>query len=340
MKRDLTQIACFTIAILLLTAALSSGVWLTFIMLALYGALLAQAWNILGGYGGQFSFGHALFFGVGAYAQVIAQVTHGINAWLALALSIVAAALVGLGMGALTFRYGLKGSYFALVTLAFAEVFRIGAVSVGFTGGGVGMMLPLSESFANLQFGSRKGYIVLMLAFVAAATLVTAWLRHSRFGAGLMAVRDNEDAASAVGVDAQAVKRGAITLSAAFMGAAGAFYVQVFQYIDPAIAFGPHVSVEALVAAIVGGMGTLWGPVLGAVVLHTLADLTRNLFGQLPGLNMVIYGSVLVLIVMFMPRGIAGLASLAVRAGPPRIGGPAPSARERWARLWRAGHGG
>lgn len=91
------------------------------------------------------------------------------------------------------------------------------------------------------------------------------------------------------------------------MGAAGAFYVQVFQYIDPGIAYGPHTSVEALVGAIVGGMGTLWGPVLGALGLHILADLTRNLFGQLPGINMVIYGSVLVLIVMFLPRGIAGL---------------------------------
>lgn len=323
MKRDLLQIAAFAISIGLITVFVDSGVWLTFTMMALYAALLAQSWNILGGYGGQFSFGHALFFGVGAYAQVIAQVGFGVNAWLALALAIALAALVGLAMGAITFRYGLKGSYFALVTLAFAEVFRIGAVSVDFTGGGVGMMLPLSESLANLQFASRKGYIALMLAFVVAAAAVTAWIRHSRFGAGLMAVRDNEDAANAVGVDPQRAKRGAITLSAAFMGAAGAFYLQVFQYIDPAIAFGPHVSVEALVAAIVGGMGTLWGPVLGALALHLLADLTRNLFGQLPGLNMVIYGTVLVLIVMFLPRGLAGLF------------GQARSVRE----LWRSARG-
>jgi branched-chain amino acid transport system permease protein len=99
-------------------------------------------------------------------------------------------------------------------------------------------------------------------------------------------------------------------LSGAFTGAAGAFYVQVFQYIDPAIAFGPHVSVEALVAAIVGGMGTLWGPALGALVLHALSDVTRDLFGALPGINLVIYGAVLILIVMFLPRGIAGLWGL------------------------------
>lgn len=307
MTRDFAGIAAFAVGVAALTRALDSGVWLTFVMLTLYATLLAQAWNILGGFGGQFSFGHALFFGTGAYVQAIAQLQGGLNPWLALPLAVGAAAAVGLFVGALSFRYGLKGSYFALVTLAFAEVFRILALSVDFTGGGVGLMIPLQESAANLQFASRKGDIGLMLGFVVAALGVTAWLRHSRFGARLQAVRDNEDAARAVGVDPLRVKLGAIVLSGGFTGAAGAFYVQVFQYIDPAIAYGPHVSVEALVAAIVGGMGTLWGPVLGALALHTLADLTRNLFGALPGINLVIYGVVLVVIVMFLPRGIAGL---------------------------------
>lgn len=306
MKRDLAGIAAFAAALAALTLTLDSGVWLTFVMMTLYAALLAQAWNLLGGYGGQFSFGHALFFGTGAYTQAVAQLSGGLGAWPALGLAVLAAAGVALGVGALSFRYGLKGSYFALVTLAFAEVFRIGALSVDFTGGGVGLMLPLKESLANLQFGSRKGYIALAGAFVVAALVVTAWLRHSRFGAQLQAVRDNEDAARAVGVDPFRTKLAAITLSGGFMGAAGAFYVQVFQYIDPAIAYGAHVSVEALVGAIVGGMGTLWGPLLGALALHALADVTRNLFGQLPGLNLVIYGTVLVLIVMFLPRGLAG----------------------------------
>jgi branched-chain amino acid transport system permease protein len=305
--KDLAAIAAFAALVGGLTLALDSGVWLTFIMMALYASLLAQSWNMLGGYGGQFSFGHALFFGTGAYVQAMAQLSLGWNAWLALAAAVAVAAGVAAFVGALTFRYGLKGSYFALVTLAFAEVFRILAVSVDFTGGGVGLMLPLRESFANLQFGSRKGYIGLVLTLVVAAMLVTSWLGHSRFGAQLQAVRDNEDAARAIGVDPWAVKLGAITLSAAFMGAGGAFYVQVFQYIDPSLAFGPTSSVEALVAAIVGGMGTLWGPVLGAAVLHLLAELTRSLFGQLPGLNMIVYGSVLVLIVMFVPRGLSGV---------------------------------
>jgi branched-chain amino acid transport system permease protein len=308
-RRDVASVLLFVVVIAAFTSTVQSGVWLNFIMMFLYAALLAQAWNILGGFGGQFSFGHALFFGTGAYVQAIAQMRYGINPWLALPGAMLAAALVAAAVGGLVFRYGLKGSYFALVTLAFAEVFRIGAVSVAFTGGGVGLMLPLQESFSNLQFASRKGYIVLMLVWVVAALLVTTWLRHSRFGAGLQAVRDNEDAARAVGVDPTRVKLLACMLSALFMGAAGAFYVQVFQYIDPAIAFGPAISVEALVGAIVGGLGTLWGPVLGALALHVLAELTRNLFGQLPGLNMVIYGCLLVLMVLFVPRGLAGLAS-------------------------------
>jgi branched-chain amino acid transport system permease protein len=320
-RRDALAICAFALGVGALTLLLESGVWLTVVMMTLYAALLAQAWNLLGGYGGQFSFGHALFFGTGAYLQAILQISHGVNAWLALPIAALGAAAVGACVGAVTFRYGLKGSYFALVTLAFAEVFRILAVSVGFTGGGVGLMLPLHEASSNLQFGSRKGYIAVLLGLVIAALCVTRWLRHSRFGAQLQAVRDNEDAARAVGVDPWRVKLGAIVLSAAFMGAGGAIYLQVFQYIDPAIAFGPATSVEALVGAIVGGLGTLWGPLLGAAVLHLLAEGTRNLFGNLPGLNMVIYGCVLVLIVMFLPRGIAGGAA---------------SARD----LWRAGRRG
>jgi branched-chain amino acid transport system permease protein len=307
--KQAVAIAAFSAAVTGATLMIDSGVWLTFMMMALYVTLLAQAWNILGGFGGQFSFGHALFFGTGAYAQTLAQLSFGLNAWAALVVAVASAAALGAAVGALTFRYGLKGSYFALVTLAFAEVFRILAVSVGFTGGGVGLMLPLNESFASLQFGSRRGFVLLALAFVVAAMVVTTWLQHSRFGAQLQAVRDNEDAARAVGVDPYRTKLGAIVLSAAFMGAGGAFYVQVFQYIDPAIAYGPASSVEALVAAIVGGMGTLWGPLLGASALHLLAELTRNLFGSLPGLNMVIYGCVLVLIVMFAPRGLTGVGA-------------------------------
>ena len=304
--KDARNIGLFVVLVGLIPLVTDSGVVLNFVMMALYASLLAQAWNVLGGFGGQFSFGHALFFGVGAYSHVMLQLHAGCNPWVALPLAMLASALVGALVGGLSFRYGLKGSYFALVTLAFAEVFRIVTLSLSWTGGGVGLMLPLSESPANMQFSTRAGYVWLMLGLVTLALICTAWLRHSRFGAYLQAVRDNEDAASAVGVNPFRIKLAAIILSGAFMGAGGAFYAQVFQYIDPGLAFGPHTSVEALVGAIVGGMGTLWGPVLGALALHVLADVTRNLFGQLPGINMVVYGAVLVLIVMFLPRGISG----------------------------------
>ena len=305
--KDVAAIALFVLLVGTIPFFTESGVILNFVMMALYACLLAQAWNVLGGFGGQFSFGHALFFGTGAYVQVMAQLHAGWNPWYTLVLAMTLSALVGMVVGALSFRYGLKGSYFALVTLAFAEVFRIVALSVPFTGAGVGLMLPLRESVSNMQFSSRAGYVWLILGLATLALGVTAWLRHSRFGAYLQAVRDNEDAARAVGVNPFKVKLWATVISGALMGAGGAFYVQVFQYIDPGIGFGPHTSVEALVGAIVGGMGTLWGPVVGALALHVLADLTRNLFGQLPGINMVVYGCVLVLIVMFLPRGVAGL---------------------------------
>lgn len=304
--RDFIHIAVFGILVAAIALFTQSGVMLNFVMLVLYAGLLSTSWNLLGGFAGQLSFGHALFFGMGAYTQSILQMSAGFNPWLALPLAILAGVAVALMVGGLTFRYGIRGSYFALVTLAFAEVFRILALSVPITGAGVGLMLPLRASVSNMQFASQQGYVLLILAFVLVALCVTAWLRHSRLGAYMQAVRDNEAAARAIGVNPVRVKLAAIALSATFMSAGGAFYVQVFHYIDPGIAFGSAISVEALVGAIVGGAGTLWGPMLGALALHTLSDLTRNLFGELPGINLVVYGAVLVLIVMFLPRGVAG----------------------------------
>ena len=323
-RRDLLQIAVFIVAVAVLAATARSGVVLNLTLMALYGVLMAQSWNLLGGFGGQFSFGHALFFGTGAYAQAIAQLQGGINPWLALPLAIAAAGAVGLFCGALSFRYGLKGSYFALVTLAFAEVFRIVSLSVPFTGAGVGLMVPLRAGADNMQFADKRGFVWLALGLVALGLLLTSWLRHSRFGARLQAVRDNEDAARAIGVDPFRIKLGAIGLSGALMGAAGALYVQLFQYIDPNIAYGPHTSIEALVAAIVGGLGTLWGPVLGAIALHLLADFTRNLFGELPGISLVIYGVVLIAIVMFAPRGLLGVGRSVRRLWAPATPPVAP----------------
>ena len=318
--RELLGIALFAAVAAALPLVVSSGFLRNLAIMTLYATLLGTAWNILAGFGGQFSFGHAVFFGTGAYAAAVLQVKFGWNAWTALPAAVAMGGVVGAFVGALSFRYGLRGSYFALVTLAFAEVFRILANTFAFTGAGVGLMVPLSKSAADFQFASGSGYFYVILAFTLVGMVITWWVKHSRFGAWLQAVRDNEDSAAALGVDVIRIKFVAITISAALMAAGGVFYVQYFHYIDSHIAYGPAVSVEALLAPIVGGLGTLFGPLLGAAVLHLLGELTRNLMGDAPGVSLVIYGVVLVVMVTFLPRGIIG--GFAALRGARRARGP------------------
>jgi len=312
----MTAARTILIVLLLLAPApwvITSDFVLNFLIMSLYAAFLGQAWNVLGGYGDQFSFGHAAFFGFGAYTAAVFQVNFGINPWIGFAAAIVAGGLVGAFIGALSFRYGLRGSYFALVTLAFAEVFRILCNSFEFTGAGVGILIPLNQSAANFQFPDKGGFYAVIWVLTAAGLGIAWWLEHSRFGAWLTAVRTNEDAARALGVDVFLVKVTAVTISGAMMGAGGCFYVQYFLYLDPYIAFGPAVSVEALLVPIIGGMGTIFGPLLGAGVLHLLSEFSREVFGDAPGLNLVLYGVVLVVMVLFMPNGLFGLARTSAR---------------------------
>jgi branched-chain amino acid transport system permease protein len=306
--RQLAAIALFAIALALLPLVVSSGFVLNAVIMMLYAALLGLAWNILAGFGGQFSFGHAVFFGTGAYAAAVLQAKLGWNAWATLPAALALGGAVGAFIGALSFRYGLRGSYFALVTLAFAEVFRILANNVPFTGAGVGIMVKLRPGPENLQFATKAGYLYLILAFVVAGLFVSWWLKNSRYGAWLQAVRDNEESAAALGVNVFRVKLAAIVLSGALMAAGGVFYAQYFQYVDPGLAYGPGVSVEALLGPIIGGLGTLWGPVLGAAVLQLLGEGTRGLFENAPGVSLMLYGALLVLMVTFMPSGILGVA--------------------------------
>lgn len=313
LRADVLLLAALVVAMAGVALVTDDGVVLHFLILTLHAALLSVAWNVLAGFGGQFSFGHAAFFGTGAYAAGVLQIKLGLSAWAALPLAIAAGALAGLVIGGLAFRYGLRGSYFALVTLAFAEVLRILANTFEFTGAGVGLQLPLARSFASLQL-EKPGMLVFATVLLAIGLAVCIFLRHSRFGAWLMAVRDNEDAGRALGVDVFRVKLAAAAISGALTAAAGVFYLQYLNYIDPVLAYGPAVSVEALVGAIVGGLGTIWGPLVGAVLLHTLGEATRNLFGDLPGINLVLYGVVLVLVMMLAPRGLAGLAGLGRRS--------------------------
>jgi branched-chain amino acid transport system permease protein len=284
-----------------------STVVLNFLVVALLIALVGQGWNVLAGYGGQYSFGHAAFFGTGAYVTAILQMRYGVNAWIAFALGIAGGALVGAAIGALAFRSGLKGSYFALVTLAFAEVLRILASVAPITGAGVGILIALDLRPQAFQFQSRAPFYWIVLALVAIAVLIVRLIERSRFGAWLVAVRENEDAARAVGVDAARVKIAAMTISAAITAAGGGFYAQYFLFIDSGIAYGPWISIEALLAPIVGGIGTVFGPLLGALVVKTLGEIAKLVTGGAPGLDLVIYGSVLIFVVAFAPQGIAGL---------------------------------
>jgi branched-chain amino acid transport system permease protein len=277
--------------------------------MALLLTLAGQGWNILGGYGGQYSFGHAAFFGTGAYATAILQTRYGFNAWPAFAAGIAAGAGVGAAIGVLTFRSGLRGSYFALVTLAFAEVLRIIASVAPITGAGVGTLIKLDVGPRALQFASRASFYWLILALVAIALVITRLIAQSRFGAQLVAVRENEDAARALGVDATRVKLGAMTVSAAMAAAAGCFYAQYFLFIDAPIAYGPWISVEALLAPIIGGVGTVFGPLLGALLIKTLGEAAKLVTGDAPGLDLVVYGVVLIVVVAFAPRGLAGVVA-------------------------------
>ena len=305
--RGFAPILIVTALLATVPAITSSNVVLNFLVVALLIALVGQGWNLLGGYGGQYSFGHAAFFGTGAYATAILQVHYGINAWLGLLIGIAAGALVGAVIGALSFRSGLKGSYFALVTLAFAEVLRIIASVAPITGAGVGTLIKLDLRPEAFQFQSRAPFYWIILALVSVSLVLVRMIEDSRFGAYLMAVRENEDAAKAAGIDTFRIKLAAMTLSAAITAAGGCFYAQYFLFLDAGIAYGPWISVEALLAPIIGGIGTVFGPLLGALVVRSLGELTKLATGQAPGLDLVIYGAVLVLVVAFAPRGIAGL---------------------------------
>ncbi|WP_406856934.1 branched-chain amino acid ABC transporter permease [Alsobacter sp. KACC 23698] len=291
----------------LLPLATSANTVLNAMVLALLIALAGQGWNILGGYGGQFSFGHAAFFGTGAYLTAILQARLGVNAYAAFATAVATGAAVGAAIGYLSFRSGLRGSYFALVTLAFAEVFRIIANAAPFTGGAAGTLIKLDVRPETFQFASRAVYFWIALGLVTLVLAATRAMERSRFGAYLVAIRENEDAAKALGVNTLAVKLQAITASAAITAAAGAFYAQYFLFVDSTIAYGSWISVEALLVPIVGGLGTVFGPLIGALALHGLAEATKAAAGRIPGLDLALYGSLLVLAIAFAPNGVHGL---------------------------------
>jgi branched-chain amino acid transport system permease protein len=304
--RALSPIAAVLAVLAIIPLFVHSNVILNFLVVALMIALAGQGWNILGGYGGQYSFGHAAFFGTGAYVTAILQMRYGVNAWLGFAAGIASGAVLGGAIGALTFRSGLRGSYFALVTLAFAEVLRIVASVAPITGAGVGTLITLDIGARAFQFQSRAVFYWVILALVGVSLVLTHLIERSRFGAWLIAVRENEDAAAALGVDVNHVKSAAMVISGAITAAAGCFYAQYFLFVDSGIAYGTWISIEALLTPIIGGVGTLFGPLLGALVVRSLGELAKLVAGDAPGLDLIIYGAVLVAVIWFSPRGLIG----------------------------------
>lgn len=287
-------------------AFITSKFYIDVLTLIFFTAYLGQSWNILGGYAGQFSFGGVMFFGTGAYASSVLLTSFGIPPVMGIFVAIFAGAVLGFIVGFMSFRSGLKGSYFALITLAFAELLRVLANSVEFTGGGVGLFLTYAPGLSNLQFSTPTGfyYFALLLMFISIA--IALWLERSRFGAQLVAIRENEDAAEALGIDTLRCKIYAIMIMGAMGGAAGTFYAQKYLYLDPPIAYSIHLSVEMLLVTIVGGMGTVFGPLIGAFVLHIVNEVARH-FIDTPGLSLIVYGFILILIISYLPNGLIGM---------------------------------
>lgn len=277
------------------------------LVMILFYAYLGTSWNILGGYAGQFSFGHAAFFGIGAYASTLAFVNWGISPWLGMIFGGLLGMLLGLLIGSLCFHYGLRGPYFALATLAFSELLRLISLNLDLTGKAMGILIPLKGNAPfSFQHESKIFYYFVILLMFIGVLWITRCIDKGKFGDYFTAIREDEDSAEAIGVDTFAYKLLAILISGFLTALGGTFYAQYFLYIDPAITFGVGNSIEIFLRPIVGGMGTVYGPLIGASVLGPLGEVTRGLLGGYQGVHLMIYGAILVSVIIFLPNGIYG----------------------------------
>lgn len=277
-------------------------------ILVLFYAYLGQCWNIVGGYAGQFSFGHAAFFGLGAYTSTALLVKAGINPWLGMAAGGAVAAVVASFMGVVCFRYKLRGPFFALTTLAFAESFRVAFVNWKEMGGSVGLLVPIKHnSLLLFQFSDRWPYYYIILAMLVAVSMFVSVMARCKFGYYLQAIREDESAAGTLGVNCERYKLLAVALSAFLTALGGTFYAQYLFYIDPTLVFGVQVSVDMILRPLLGGMGTVWGPILGSVALTPLSEVTRSLLRGFAGADLMLYGAILVAAIIYLPHGLAGL---------------------------------
>jgi branched-chain amino acid transport system permease protein len=292
------------VALAALPAVLSSYLITIFILIFFY-AYLGQAWNLVGGYAGQLSAGHAAYVGIGGYTSAVLSLHWGITPWAGMLVGATLAAMLGGIIGYLGFRFGLRGFYFVLLTVAFAEICRIAVSNIEALGGALGLYITFTGDPRQLQFQDSRAYYYLALALMLLATGLVRWLERRRFGIYLTAIREDETASEALGVNAFRYKLGAMVLSSFLTGLGGTFYTFYLFSLQPNAIFGIPLSVEIIIRPIVGGAGTVLGPVLGSFILTPLGEVSRYYFGQggWHGAHLVAYGVLLIVVVLFLPQG-------------------------------------
>lgn len=275
------------------------------ILIAMYGSL-ATAWNWLGGYAGQVSLGHAVFFGLGAYGTSVGQLWWGLNPWVGTALGVLAAVLFSLVVGYPCFR--LRGHYFAIATIAVGEIVGIVFTNWERAGGAVGLFLPLRpSSLLNFQFKGKAGYFYIVLVILALGLAVTRQLERTRPGYYFRAIKEDPDAARALGIDIVRYKLMAMALSAGLTALVGAFWANYVLFIDPESVLPMMLSIQICLVAVLGGVGSLWGPLVGACILIPISELTRTFLGGTGrGIDLVMYGFLIMLVAVVQPAGIMG----------------------------------
>jgi branched-chain amino acid transport system permease protein len=267
---------------------------------------VALAWNIAGGYAGLISFGHAAFFGIGAYTSTILLTTFELTPWIGMWLGALLAGAFAILLTLICAR--LRGPFFILSTLAAAEVVRIGALNwATLTGGAEGLAILPVASTVNMVFDSKTTYAALMLCYLVVVYALTKLIEGSRYGFYLFAVRDEEDAASAAGVNPLFERTRAMALSAFLTAVGGSLFAQYFLFLDPTHVISPELSFQFALLPALGGLGTAIGPVLGAFAITPLSEMLRSyLGGGAAGLHLAIYGAVLIVVMLYFPSGIAG----------------------------------
>ena len=264
-------------------------------------AVMGLSWNVLSGYSGLVSFGHAVFFGLGAYTVTLLFRDAGVTPWIGIPIAALVGSLAGLLIGVITFR--LTGHYFALAMLAYPLAMLHVFQWAGFQE--VSLPFQRESPVSYMQFADQRWYAVVALALMIVAMLVSVAIERSRFGLSLLSIKQNELAAEAAGIDSVAWKLRAIAVSGAMAGGIGGLYAVVLLVVTPDTVFGLHASAQALIVTMFGGVGTVWGPVLGASILIPLAEtLHAQLASKLPGIQGVVYGIALIVVIIKMPHGV------------------------------------